>query len=325
MGSKYDQLDIDERYEIYRLQEAGKSFREIGRLMGRCASTISREVHRNALPKGGYKPASADRIAWSRCRRVSRIERLSPLGDYVRDRLAMGWSPEQIVGRLRLEGSEHGVSHESIYRFIYRPKVRGEKLYRFLPRAKATRGRRYFKRRREPIPNRRPIAQRPEIVASRNEFGHWEADLMQFRTQRGNLLTLCELKSRFTLTAPLKTKTALETRKAVRGTLGDLPARARRSITIDNGSEFAGHRELENELGLHAYFCDPHSPWQRGTIENTNGLLRRDMPRKTNITDYTPRDIDDITWCLNSTPRKCLGFHTPAEAFLENLRVALDM
>ena len=320
MGSKYDQLDIDERYEIHRLHEAGESLREIGRMMGRCASTISRELHRNVLPKGGYKPASADRIAWSRCRRISRIERLGPLGDYVRDRLAMGWSPEQIVGRLRLEGSEHGVSHESIYRFIYRPKVRGEKLYRFLPRAKATRGRRYFKRRREPIPNRRPIAQRPETVASRKEFGHWEGDLMQFRTQRGNLLTLCERKTRFTLTAPLKSKTALETREAVQASLRCLPAHARQTIAFDNGSEFAGHRELENQLGLHAYFCNPHSPWQRGTIENTNGLLRRDMPRKTDITDYTPRDVDELTWCLNSTPRKCLGFHTPAEAFLKNLQ-----
>ncbi len=148
---------------------------------------------------------------------------------------------------------------------------------------------------------------------------------MQFRTQRANLLTLCERMTRFTLTACLESKTARETREAVQASLGCLPDRARQTITFDNGSEFAGHRELENQLGLHAYFCDPHSPWQRGTIENTNGLLRRDMPRKTNITDYTPRDVDDLAWCLNSTPRKCLGFKTPAEAFLINLGVALEM
>jgi len=320
MGTHYDQLDIDERYELYRLHEVGTALREIGRLMGRSSSTISRELRRNALPRGEYKPGSADRIALSRCRRPSRIERLSPLRTYVGDSLAMGWSPEQIAGRLRLEGSEHAIGFETIYRFIYRPAVRREKLYRFLPRAKASRGRRYFKRRRAPLPGRRSIHQRPQTVALRHEFGHWEGDLMQFRTQRGNLLTLCERKTRFTLTAPLKTKTAAETGKEIIKVLSALPRGARKTVTFDNGGEFSQHRRLEAALGIAAYFCDPHSPWQRGTIENTNGILRRDMPRKTDITNYTARDISDITWAVNSTPRKCLGYKTPAEAFLENLR-----
>ena len=142
MGKNYDQLDIDERYELYRLHETGTALREIGRLMGRSASTISRELCRNALPRGEYKPGSADRIALSRCRRLSRIERLSSLRTYVDDSLVMGWSPEQIVGRLRLEGSEHTVGVETIYRYIYRPRVIKEKLYLLLPRAKASRGRR---------------------------------------------------------------------------------------------------------------------------------------------------------------------------------------
>jgi len=319
MGTHYDQLDIDERYELYRLHEAGEAVREIGRLMGRSSSTISRELRRNSLPRGEYKPGSADRIALSRCRRLSRIERLSPLRSYVGDSLAMGWSPEQIAGRLRLEGSEHTAGVETIYRFIYRPSVRREKLYRFLPRAKARRGRRSFKRRREPIEGRRSIHQRPQTVALRHVFGHWEGDLMQFRTQRGNLLTLCERKTRFTLTAPLKTKSAAETGKEIIKVLGALPQGARKTVTFDNGGEFAQHQRLEAALGIVAYFCDPHSPWQRGTIENTNGILRRDMPRKTDITNYTLQDISDITWAVNSTPRKCLGYKTPAEAFLENL------
>src|SRR5512147_3160213 len=149
MGAKYDQLDLDERIEMSRLYEAGTSRREIGR----SASTVGRELRRDTLPRGGYKPASADPIALSRRRRLSRIERLSQLRSYVCDRLAMGWSPEQIAGRLEQEGSGHSISHESIYRFIYRPRLRREKLHRFLPRAKATRGRRYFKRRRDPIPS----------------------------------------------------------------------------------------------------------------------------------------------------------------------------
>ncbi len=320
MGTKYDQLDIDERYELYRLHEAGKAIREIGRLMGRSGSTISRELRRNALPRSGYKPGSADRIALSRCRRLSRIEHLSPLRTYVGDCLAMGWSPEQITGRLRLEKSEHTVGVETIYRFIYRPAVKREKLHRFLPRAKASRGRRYFKRRREPIEGRRSIHERSHSATSRDEFGHWEGDLMQFRTQRGNLLTVCERKTRFVLTASLKTKTAVETGKAIIKVLGGLPQRARKSMTFDNGAEFGQHRHLEDALGVVTYFCDPHSPWQRGTIENTNGILRRDMPRKTDITNYTARDISEITWAVNSTPRKCLGYKTPAEAFLENLK-----
>ncbi len=148
MGKHYGQLDLDERIELSRLHEDGKAPSEIAGIMGRHRSTIGRELKRNSLPKGGYKPASADRISLSRCRRCSQIERLSPLGEHVDDHLAMGWSPEQIAGRLRLEGSEHRISHESIYRYIYRPKVRSKKLHRYLTRAKATRGRRYFKRRR---------------------------------------------------------------------------------------------------------------------------------------------------------------------------------
>ena len=148
---------------------------------------------------------------------------------------------------------------------------------------------------------------------------------MQFRTQRGNLLTLSERKTRFTLTAPLMTKTAEETGRVLIDVLNVLPPQARRTITFDNGGEFANHSQLEDELGINAYFCDPHAPWQRGLIENTNGILRRDMPRKTDITNYSPRDIDEITWAVNSTPRKCLGYKTPAEAFLQNLNVALEM
>lgn len=149
---------------------------------------------------------------------------------------------------------------------------------------------------------------------------------MQFRIQRGNLLTIVERMTRFTLAAPLKSKTAAETGDAVGRALDPLPRAARQTITFDNGGEFADHQGLERRIGIRTFFCDPHAPWQRGTIENTNGLLRRDMPRKTDITGYNARDIADIVWALNSTPRKCLGFKTPAEAFLENInRLALEM
>jgi len=315
MGMHYGQLDLDERIELSRLHEAGIAPSEIARIMGRHPTTIGRELRRNSLPKAGYKPASADRIALSRRRRLSRIERLNPLGDHVRDHLAMGWSPEQIAGRLRLVGSQHGVSHESIYRW----PVRREKLHRYLARAKASRGRRYFKRRREPIPGRRSIHERGQAIDKRETFGHWEGDLMQFRTQRGNLLTAVERKTGLVLATGLERKTAEATAAKLTGLLAVPPKAARRSITLDNGSEFAHHHKLERDIGLLSFFCDPHSPWQRGSIENANGILRRDLPRKTDFQDYTERDIHDIVWANNTTPRKRLGYLTPAEAFLHQL------
>jgi len=320
MGKQYGQLDLDERIELSRLHEDGKARSEIARIMGRHKATIGRELKRNCLPKGGYKPASADRIALSRCRRRSRIERLSPLREHVDDHLAMGWSPEQIAGRLRLEEAEHRVSHESIYRYIYRPKVKPKRLYRYLARAKATRGRRYFKRRREPIAGRRSIRERPQAIDNREAFGHWEGDLMQFRTQRGNLLTSVERVTGFLLGAGLPSKTAAATAASLTDLFAALPAAARRSITFDNGSEFAEHETLEKDLGMLTFFCDPHSPWQRGSIENANGLLRRDLPRRTDFTDYSEQDLQDIVWANNTTPRKRLGYLTPAEAFLHQLR-----
>ena len=239
MGKHYRQLDLDERIELSRYHDAGKAANEIARLMGRHHTTIRRELKRNSLPKGGYKPASADRISLSRRRRRSRIERLSPLRAPVDGHLAMGWSPEQIAGRLRLEGSEHKVSHESIYRYIYRPKVRPRRLYRYLPRAKAYRGRRYFKRRRQPIPGRRSIHERGQAIDGRGQFGHWEGDLLQFRSQRGHLLTLTERLSRLSLLDPLASESAGATAAALTAIFAALPAAARRSITFDNGGEFA--------------------------------------------------------------------------------------
>ena len=148
---------------------------------------------------------------------------------------------------------------------------------------------------------------------------------MHFRRQRDILLTLQDRRFRLTLVRRLLGKDADLTAKAIAAELGGLPARARRTITHDNGGEFARHEAVADAIGLDAYFCDPHSPWQRGSIENANGLLRRDLPRRTALTDYTDADIDDVTWNLNATLRKRLGYRTPIEAFAANLGVALEM
>jgi IS30 family transposase len=304
--------------------EMGLGVGEIARRLGRHRGTIHREMGRNRCVDG-YRPDSAARRAWARKLRGSRIMRSTRLREHVEDRLAMGWSPEQIAGRMELEEVEHRVSAESIYRHAYSPAGRQAGLPRQLAQRKAKRGRRRRNGRREPaIPNRVSIHQRPTKAHLRSQFGHWEGDLVHFRRQRDILLTLQERKTRLTLARRLLSKDAELTASAIAAELGGLPAKARRTITHDNGGEFARHATVTAATGVRAFFCDPHSPWQRGGIENANGLLRRDLPRKTRLDGYTDDDIDDIVWNLNSTPRKCLGYKTPIEAFAANLGVALE-
>ena len=325
MGTRCSHVDLEERCRLRGLIEMGLSVSEIARRLGRHRSTIHREIERNRCVDG-YRPDSAGRRAWTRKLRGSKIERNSQLRVRVEGGLAMGWSPEQIAGRMALERAPGGASAESIYRFVYSPAGRHAGLPRQLAQRKAKRGRRRRNGRREPsIPNRTPIHQRPTKAHLRNHFGHWEGDLMHFRRQRDILLTLQERRSRLTLARRLQSKDAQDTAAAIVEELGGLPARARRTITHDNGGEFARHEAVADAIDLRAFFCDPHSPWQRGSIENANGRLRRDLPRKTSLAGFTDADIDDVVWNLNATPRKCLGYRTPIEAFAANLGVALEM
>ena len=324
MGTRYSHLTLEERCRLRGLIEMGLSLSEIARRLGRHRATIHREISRNRCVDG-YRPDSADRRAWVRKLRGSKIERSTRLRTYIEDRLAMGWSPEQIAGRMEQEGSDHTISVESIYRHAYSRAGRRMGLPHQLAQHKAKRGRRRRNGRREPqIPNRISIHHRPTKAHLRSQFGHWEGDLMHFRRQRDILLTLQERKSRLTLARRLPSKDAEVTAEAIAGELGGLPAIARRTITHDNGGEFARHQTVTAEIGTRAFFCDPHSPWQRGSIENANGRLRRELPRKTSLADYTDDDIDDVIWTLNTTPRKCLNYRTPIEAFAANLGVALE-
>ena len=323
MENFYSHIELNERCEIYRLHADGISRRQIAAQLGRDPSTISRELKRNVL--GGnsdYKPATADRMAIARKRRGSKIERLSSLKTYVLDRLAMELTPEQISGRLRLEQSEHNVSAETIYAWIYSPIGRAQKLHRWLPKGKCRRGRRAKRKHKEPpIPNRLSINLRPAQVQQRIELGHWEADLMHFSGHRTALLTCIERRSRLLLTTKLADKKSKTTIDALNNLLEAMPKKFLKTMTLDNGGEFYQHQRLP----LKAYFCDPHSPWQRGSIENANGVLRRSLPRKTNINKFTDQDINDIMWTYNTTPRKCLGFYTPLEAFVKSMGGALEI
>ena len=325
MGKRYNHFTLAERCRLMGMIEMGLPVTEIARRLGRHRGTIHRELDRNRNVDG-YRPDSAERRAWARKLRGSKIERSTRLGEHVRDRLAMGWSPEQIAGRMELEGVEHAISVESIYRHIFSPAGRRDSLPKYLPQRKSRRGRRARNGKREPsIPNRIPIGQRPESVEDRAEFGHWEGDLVHFSRQRDILLTLHERSTRLTLVRRLQSKDASDTADAIIAELHGLPGKACKTITHDNGGEFARHTKVENALGMPAYFCDPHSPWQRGGVENSNGRVRVELPRKTDLSAYSDADIDDIVWIMNSTPRKCLGFQTPIEALAQQLGVALEL
>jgi len=324
MGIKYDHFTLEERCRLRGLMEMGLGASEIARRLGRHRGTIYREIARNRCVTG-YRPDSADHMAWVRKLRGSKLQRSTRLGAYVGDRLAMGWSPEEIAGRMELEAMNDTVSAESIYRYVYSPAGRRAGLPRYLAQRKAKRGRRRRNGRREPsIPNRVSIDQRPAEADGRIAFGHWEGDLMHFHRQKDILLTLQERCSRLTLAERLASKDAAETADAIINQLAPLPSTAVQTITHDNGGEFARHERVKDAIGLRAFFCDPHSPWQRGGIENANGRLRRDLPRKASLDGYTDEDINSIVWNLNATPRKCLGFKTPIEAFAAQLGVALE-
>jgi IS30 family transposase len=322
MGQHYDQLSLRERMEIDVLRRQGLSGRAIGRRLGRSASTISRELTRNARPtrqwREPYDGERAHRLAARRRQWDPRFKlaRQPDLADHVRKSLAMGHSPEQIAGRLAREHARTVISSESIYRFIYHRAAQKDYWNRLLPRRKFRRGR--SRRRAGPastIKQRRPISERAAEVADRATPGHWEADFMLFARYGHGLLVAHERHSRLILLDHPPDRKAWRTAQALARLLEPIPPTLRKTLTLDNGTEFAMHYRLTEQFAMQTYFCEPHAPWQKGGIENAIGRLRRRLPRKTDLADLTPRQLAAIVHAYNNTPRKCLAFKTPAEAF----------
>jgi IS30 family transposase len=322
MGRHYTQLSLAERVRIDLWRQEGRSIREIGRRLGRPASTISRELARNGGAtkqwKGGYDGERADRLALRRRRWDARykLARQPHLRALVRDRLAMGWSPEQIAGRLTLDHGCTLISHESIYRFIYHRSAQKDYWHRLLPRHRHRRGR----KRRRPSPaalikNRVCVSTRPAQASSRQQAGHWEADLMLFKTYGQAILVLHERVSRYTVIFRQPDKSATAVLRTISRFFVSVPQHLRKSITFDNGTEFARHVELRRRFGLKTYFCKIHAPWQKGGVENAIGRLRRPLPRKSDLAAIPKRHINQLMKNYNNTPRKNLGFLTPAEIF----------
>jgi transposase, IS30 family len=318
MGKKYTQLSLDERYQISTLRQQGNSVRKIATTLDRSASTISRELKRNIIsPKNGYQPLLADEIKWSRRWRGSRLERHPELQKYVLDKLVMGLSPEQIAGRMTLENHSMKISHESIYRFVY-AQIARYKDYSWrhlLPYGKSKRGHRSksILGSVSNIPHRISIHQRPQEVLSREEAGNWETDLMMFSDKKSNLMVSIERKSRFVFLNLQSTKQAAPLMKNLAKNLMQIPPELLKSMTFDNGTEFYRHHSLTKKFGMKTFFCDPHKPWQKGSVENMNARLRRYLPRNINLDTITHRDIIALQNKMNHTPRKCLGFKTPYE------------
>lgn len=318
--SRYAHLSSEERDWIAELRAAGTGVRAIARTLGRAGSTISRELSRNALDSGAYRPVHAEGCYRFRRQRRAILEIDARLRGFVVDRLAEGWTPEQIAGWLRreIEGGLRAIGFETIYAFIFRTAQKADRLWRYLVRGRASRGRRRARGSGDRIKDKTHVSLRSDAADARLEAGHWEGDLIICRRSRP-VLVLHERKTRLTLMTRLAGKTAGETVAAIMAVFRRLEAGMRGSITFDNDTCFAHHGLLRGMLGATTYFCDAYASWQKGGVENANGRIRRWLPRRTDLDALGEDDIQEIAMTLNLTPRKCLGFRSPLEAFLGEL------
>ena len=317
-------LTLQEREEISRGLAQGESMRTIGRRLGRAPSTISREVARN---KGcsTYRAIDAHDRAWYRAKRPKRcrLDENPVLADFVRDRLVEDWSPRQIAGFLavmRPDTPEMRVSHETIYQSLFvqgRGELRRE-LARCLRSGRTCRKTRGTVDGRGRIPGMVNISERPAEAADRAVPGHWEGDLILGEGGRSAVGTLVERSTRLVLLLHLADgRSAVSVEASMRNAIASLPAELRRSITWDQGAEMSTHASFTTATGIPIYFCDPHAPWQRGSNENTNGLLRQYLPKGTDLSTHSDADLKRVQRSLNDRPRKTLGYLTPSEAYAQ--------
>ena len=320
MGKKYRHLSIDDRERIAQLRNEGTGQSEIARHLGRDKGTISREINRNGAPiYRSYTPCRAQQRSDERRQAASRRERLrnETVRQYVHDKLVLGWSPEQISGRLPLEHRSLSISTEAIYQYIYDAKTEErEDLIACLRRSHKKRKQRTVgrKQKKTKIPNRVSIEDRPKSVENRRTYGHWEGDSLVSRKSAFALNSLTERKSKLILITRMKRKGSEETRDAVISRLEILPRKFRRTMTLDNGTENTKHEIITEEIGIKCYFAHPYASWERGTNENANGLVRWYFPKGTDFAKITDEQVAYVESLLNNRPRKCLGFRTPLEA-----------
>jgi len=307
----YSQLTYEQRYLIYKLLKIGQKQTEIAKAVGVHKSTISRELKRNR-GKRGYRYKQAQRMAE---RRENKARKRITAKDWsiIDLYLQREFSPEQTSHWvLRCYGIQ--VSHEWIYQYIWKDKQEGGQLYKHLRRKKKYRKRSIKRDNRGRIPNQKSIEERPGVVERRERIGDWEADTIIGKGKKGAIVTLVDRKSRFLRMGLVEQRTKEAVKDTLIELLKDFPVH---TITFDNGKEFAAHEEIAKALDAETYFAHPYASWERGTNENTNGLIRQYIPKETNFRSLTTDDINLIELRLNIRPRKCLAF-TPPMIFLKN-------
>ena len=310
----YTQLTQEQRYQIYALLKMEYSQTEIAIALGVHKSTISREVCRNR-GKRGYRPKQAHHFSLNR-RRNKVTKRISAeTWARIDEKLQQEWSPEQVSDWLK-KNTDAEVSHEWIYQHIYMDKRSGGDLYKHLRCQKKRRKRTGDYDRRGKIPNQVSIEDRPEIVEQRERIGDWEGDTIIGAGRQGAIVTLVERKSRFTLLKQVANRTAAVVENAILDLLMPYQA-ATHTITFDNGKEFANHQSIAQKLQSEVYFAHPYASWERGTNENTNGLIRQYFPKGSDFSSITDDQISFVKERLNDRPRKCLDFQTPSMVFFQ--------
>jgi IS30 family transposase len=322
-------LSLSEREEISRALVAGETLRSIAARLGRAPATVSRELKRNGGRKG-YRAAQADSAAWDRALRPKHCKLAAnrALASVVADKLRLLWSPEQIAGWLKHTypcDESRNVSHETIYRSLF-VQARGALKKELLEHLRRTRGMRRSRHYTQKtaihgkIVDAVSISERPASAEDRAVPGHWEGDMF-FGSGNSQIATLVERQTRYVMLVKLEGKDSQTVVKALIKNARKLPQELYKSLTWDRGTEMHGHKQFTMATDIQVYFCDPQSPWQRGSNENTNGLLRQYLPKGIDISGYSQLQLNAIARQLNQRPRKTLGFHTPAEVFSE--RVAL--
>lgn len=320
----YKRVTKTERNLIRMWRQAKYGLREIARRLGRSPSSICREIMKNS-GGNGYQPHQAHAMAQARAKRPGARRFTEEVKKDAEARLKEGWTPDMIGGRARLEGRPW-VCKETIYKHIYVDAKAGGDLWKKLPRAHRKRRRRCPRdddRRRGKIPNQRMIDTRPPEVETRATLGHWEGDLINGARTTGNLVTLVERKTLFTLVDRTDTKEAKEVARSICRRFAVMPPRSRLSLTLDNGPEFTQHEKIATKTGMDVFFARPYHSWERGTNENTNGLIRRLHPKKSSFSEIGKAELKRIDMFLNDRPRKRLGWRTPREAMDAFLAIAL--
>ena len=328
MKNTYKHLSCEERDKIAILRAQGKSYNDISTAIGRDKSTISREINRNRAPiYNVYLPHKAHERAKERKQKAGIRDRLKNpiIMTYVVNKLKLGWSPEQISGRLPFKHPNLNISHEAIYQYIYDKEYRklcDLTIYLAHANKKRKRHGHSSKHQKSHIPHRVSIDKRPSYIEKRIQPGHWEADTVISRQSKKAIAVILERSSRMLHIAKLSSKSSEKLKAAIKSRLSHHPKHIKRTITYDNGSENVEHQKINNTLGTKSYFCNPYHSWEKGSVENAVGLIRRFLPKKTDFATISHQQIKYIETLLNNRPRKCLDYKTPAEVFNSSVALA---